>query len=90
MTVLSIKSSGGTIDQLVEKGVSEAEVINHVYLSALNRYPTDAEREKLLPLLSQAKPVTPDADQATKDARRQAIEDLFWATLTSKEFLFNH
>ena len=23
-------------------------------------------------------------------ARRQAIEDLYWAMLTSKEFLFNH
>jgi hypothetical protein len=68
----------------------KAEVINHVYLSALSRYPTDAEREKLNPLLSDAKPVTPDADQATKDARRQAIEDLFGATLTSRKFLFNH
>ena len=23
-------------------------------------------------------------------ARRQAIEDLYWAVLTSREFLFNH
>jgi hypothetical protein len=25
-----------------------------------------------------------------KAARRQAIEDLYWATLTGKAFLFNH
>jgi hypothetical protein len=29
-------------------------------------------------------------DKAALEARRQAIEDLFWATLTGKEFLFNH
>ena len=28
--------------------------------------------------------------EAAKAARRQAIEDLFWAVLTSNEFLFNH
>jgi hypothetical protein len=27
--------------------------------------------------------------EAQKEARRQALEDLLWALLTSKEFLFN-
>ena len=27
---------------------------------------------------------------AQKEARRQAIEDMLWAMLTSKEFLFNY
>jgi hypothetical protein len=28
--------------------------------------------------------------QETKDDRRLAIEDLYWAILSSREFLFNH
>jgi hypothetical protein len=29
-------------------------------------------------------------DEARRDARRQALEDMAWSMLTSKEFLFNH
>ena len=28
--------------------------------------------------------------KAIATARRQAVEDLYWAVLTSQEFLFNH
>jgi hypothetical protein len=28
--------------------------------------------------------------KAAATARRQAVEDLYWAVLTSREFLFNH
>jgi hypothetical protein len=44
----------------------------------LTRKPAKDELAKLVPLLSQSK------DQP------QAIEDIFWALLNSREFLFNH
>jgi len=28
--------------------------------------------------------------KARQDSRQQALEDMLWALLTSKEFLFNH
>ena len=28
--------------------------------------------------------------ESQKDSRRQAIEDMVWAMLTSKRFMFNH
>ena len=43
----------------------------------------------MLKALEESRPKAADA-QATALARRQAIEDLYWAVLTSKEFLFNH
>jgi hypothetical protein len=66
-----------------EKAMAEADnakVVDDLYLTALSRMPTDDERRKLAAELAAAKP----------DERRQAIEDLYWSVLTSREFLFNH
>jgi hypothetical protein len=66
-----------------EKALAEADntkIVEELYLSALSRLPTDDEKQKLAGELSLAQP----------DERRQAIEDLYWSVLTSREFLFNH
>ncbi len=58
----------------------DAEIVTGLYKLALSREPTAAERAKLVPLLAEAK---------TPAERREAVEDLMWAVLTSREFLFN-
>ncbi len=66
-----------------EKAVAEMDngkIVEDLYLSSLSRLPTDDEKQKLVGELSAAPP----------DERRQAIEDLYWSVLTSREFLFNH
>ena len=55
-------------------------MVEELYLAALSRFPTDAEKAKLLAALADV----PDAEQAT------AVEDLYWSVLSSTEFLFNH
>jgi hypothetical protein len=64
---------------LTEKATDD-DAVNRLYKLALAREPTAAERAKLVPLLAEAK---------TPAERREALEDLFWAVLTSREFLFN-
>ena len=49
-----------------------------LYVRCLSRKPTREELDKLLPLFGEG------ANQA------QALEDVFWALLNSREFLFNH
>ena len=56
------------------------QVIEAAYLGALSRYPTKTEREKMLEALNGSK----------ETDLRPLVEDMYWALLSSKEFLFNH
>jgi hypothetical protein len=58
-------------------------------LSAFSRYPTEQEKTEWTALLTKARTVPGTAEQQTL-ARRQALEDMVWSMLTSKEFMFNH
>jgi hypothetical protein len=79
----------GVVALFQRLGLSDARAVEQIYLAAFSRYPTDQERATVLAQLAEAKQVkgTPDA---IREARRQAMEDMAWALLTSKEFLFNH
>ena len=63
--------------------LTDAEIVDRVFLLALSREPTAAEKAKFLAILAEA---AKDGPQA----RREAVEDLVWAVLTGREFLFNH
>jgi hypothetical protein len=82
-----LQTPDGILTRLVEDRVPDEVVLRHLYLSALSRLSTEPERRALLPALSAA---PPGATTEAKAARRQVLEDLFWATLTGREFLFNH
>jgi hypothetical protein len=73
----------------IKLGLSDAKTLDHLFLSAYSRYPTDAEKQPMLAALRKAREAPGSAD-VQREARRQALEDMMWATLTSKEFLFNY
>jgi Protein of unknown function (DUF1549)/Protein of unknown function (DUF1553)/Bacterial Ig-like domain (group 2) len=73
----------------IKLGLSDAKTLDHLYLSAYSRYPADAEKQPMLAALRKAREAQGSAD-VQREARRQALEDMMWATLTSKEFLFNY
>jgi hypothetical protein len=80
-----LKADDGIVARLVREGKSDGEAIDELYLSALSRPPSRAEREGLLARLGPG--ATAGNDEADRRAR---LEDLAWAILTSREFLFNH
>ena len=64
-------------------------MLDRLFKSALSRPPSEEEAARILPVLEAAVADTETAEDRAA-ARRQAIEDLYWATLTGNEFLFNH
>jgi hypothetical protein len=75
------KSIVGTLAKQSDEGV-----LNEIYLRALSRYPNEKERGQALAILASV----PKEGEAAATERRQAVEDLAWAVLSGKEFLFNH
>jgi len=75
-----LSAKDGKVESLANGSDPLYRVIEELYLSALSRYPKDEEVSQLLA-------ATHDAHGAD---RRVLIEDLFWAVLSSREFLFNH
>ena len=71
-------AQGGVVKKLVEETKFPEERISEMYLRALSRMPTREELDSLAPLLA------PEVNQ------EQALTDIFWALLNSREFLFNH
>ncbi|MEY3898223.1 MAG: hypothetical protein RLZZ214_3744 [Verrucomicrobiota bacterium] len=72
---------GKLVENLLKENKSPADIINRLYLTVLSRPPTDMEREKLLVAV---------AEQKDPASGRETLEDIFWALLNSKEFIFNH
>ncbi|MEW6156143.1 MAG: DUF1549 domain-containing protein [Verrucomicrobiota bacterium] len=68
------------ISKLLAAKTPLKELIEEAYLTALSRYPTETELQQFGKVFAE----TPESE------RRALTEDLFWALLSSKEFLFNH
>jgi hypothetical protein len=75
-----LAATNSIITRFVAEQASDGTIIEEAYLSCLSRFPTAAEEEQLLAMLTPAK----------AEERRVALEDLYWALLSTREFLFNH
>jgi hypothetical protein len=70
-------SQGKVADELL-KDATPQQALDRMYIRCLSRYPTDVERQKLLESIKQA------------PSPKEGLEDVFWAVLNSREFVFNH
>lgn len=74
-----IGSRDGAVRQLANSDLPNDKIIEELYLKTISRFPEETDTQLML--------------QAFADAetdRRMAAEDILWALLNSKEYLFNH
>lgn len=90
-----LKSDDCVATAMTKEKLTDEQVIERVYLGALTRFPTEAEKAALLKAFAASTTAAVDEKQAVDEnvaaEQRQAlIADFIWATLSSKEFLFIH
>ena len=73
-----VSEEGGRVDGLVKSDASNGEIIEELYLAGLSRFPSARERSLLRKMITGV------------ESRRQAIEDLMWGVIASREFAYNH
>ncbi len=71
-------ASGGVVARMLKEGKQAAEIIDQIYLRCLARHVTEPELKSLLESIGQ------------QDDEQAALQDIFWAVLNSREFIFNH
>ena len=84
-----LRSKGSNINLFLKLGLSDRRILEHLFLSAFSRYPTESERAGILAALRESRQEQGPVE-ARQQARREALQDMMWALLTKKEFLFNH
>jgi hypothetical protein len=84
-----LSDGNGYASLAVRLGLSDSRTLDNLFLSAFSRYPTETEKQPLLEALRKAR-VNAGSPDVQREAHRQALEDMMWAMLTSKEFLFNY
>lgn len=76
-TVNNKIQAGGIIDKLIAEKVEPLAIIERLYITCLARKPTPQEIEGFKPLVASGEV-------------KKTLDDLFWALLNSREFIFNH
>jgi len=78
-TVNSKIQQGGLIPSLLKEKQTPEQIINELYARCFSRKPTEKELATLTAVVAEE-----------KENPQQALEDIFWSMLNSREFLFNH
>jgi hypothetical protein len=71
-------AQGGIVQRMLAEGKTPEQVIESLYIRCLTRKPTPEESQKLLAIAAGA------------ENPQVGLEDVFWAVLNSREFVFNH
>jgi len=72
------KVRAGVIKGMLDAKKTPEQVIEALYIRSLTRKPSARELQRLMPIVKEAP--NPQA----------GLEDIFWALLNSREFMFNH
>jgi hypothetical protein len=77
---MKLSAKDNALSKLLARDLPDKGLVEEIFLACLARRPTASEEEKFLAALRGMK----------GDERRLSVEDLHWALLSSREFIFNH
>lgn len=77
-TVNAKITQGRLVANRLKESKTPKQIIEELYIRCLSRKPTDREAASMEEIV------------ANEENKQQALEDIFWATLNSREFVFNH
>ena len=71
-------AQGDLIGRRLKEAKTPQDILEELYIRCLSRKPTEKERAAL------------DQVLANEQDKKQVLDDVFWAMLNSREFVFNH
>ena len=71
-------AAGNLVGKMLQEKKTHPQIIEQIFVRSLTRAPKPEEMKKLLDLV------------AANPNKQQALEDVFWAVMNSREFMFNH
>ncbi|MGZ0168812.1 MAG: DUF1549 domain-containing protein [Planctomycetales bacterium] len=77
-TVNTKMAQGKLVPTRLKEGKTPEQIAEEIYIRCLSRKPTERESAALKEVVD------------NEENKQQALEDIFWATLNSREFVFNH
>jgi hypothetical protein len=72
-------AKGNIVANALEAGETAEQIIEKLYIRAFSRRPTNEQKSHLLNIVG-----------TNKNKWEQELNDIFWALLNTKEFIFNH
>jgi uncharacterized protein DUF1549/uncharacterized protein DUF1553/Big-like domain-containing protein len=82
-----VRAPDNSIDALIKRGLSDEQIVKDLYFASFSRYPKETEQAALVKALHSAEE---QKTSGATDPRRNALNDMMWAMLTSEAFMFNH
>jgi hypothetical protein len=85
-----LTASGGRAERLAKATSPEPEKIRELYLAAFSREPRAEELQTTEAYLAKPRADAQGKVLDPQKAKRDAYEDILWALMNTKEFLYNH
>ena len=76
-----LEKDGNRLDELLDDERGDVHILESLFWTTVTRPPTEEERAVMLRLLSEAR---------SRADKRGALQDIAWALVNSKEFMFRH